>query len=336
MSDPAAEFDGPWKEALDLYFRPFVELFFPDIHGEVDWDREIDWQDKELPKLFPDAAAGTGVVDKLAGVWTRAGEQERVFVHVEVQTQSDPDLARRMYRYNHRLEDRYGAMPVSLAVLGDAGRSWRPNEYRAGRWGCEVAFTFRTAKLADWRGREAALEQSPNPFAVFVLAHLKTVETDRTPEDRLAWKSRIVKGLYDRGLDRAEMLKVFRLIDWMMTLPPVLTNLFARDLTAFEEERKMPFITGTEQMWLDQGIARGLVQGRTEGETRGRTEGRTEGLLAGIETVLDLRFGAAGSALMPRLRQITDPAALEWLLRESKSAPDIPAFAALLPAPPTA
>jgi hypothetical protein len=106
VSDPAAEFDGPWKEALDLYFRHFIELFFPQIDRDVDWERELDWQDKELPKISPTATTGPGIVDKLVKVWTRGGRQECVFVHIEVQTQNDPELPHRMYQYNHRLEDR--------------------------------------------------------------------------------------------------------------------------------------------------------------------------------------------------------------------------------------
>ncbi len=38
-------------------------------------------------------------------------------------------------------------MPVSLAILGDDRPNWRPSEFVAGRWGCEVRFTFPTAKL---------------------------------------------------------------------------------------------------------------------------------------------------------------------------------------------
>jgi hypothetical protein len=46
---------------------------------------------------------------------------------------------------------------------------------------------------------------------------------------------------------------------------------------------------------------------------------------------LDLRFGAEGVALMPRVREITDPVALEQLLRASKSAPDLDTLRNMLP-----
>lgn len=315
MSEPAAEFDGPWKEALEDYFCPFLDLFFPQIEREVDWDREVEFHDKELLKIVPDAATGTGIVDKLAKVWTRQGVQECVFVHVEVQTQNDPDLPRRLYQYNHRLEDKYGQMPVSLAVLGDIAQVERPAEFVAGRWGCRVQFTYPVARVADFRDREAVLEASTNPFAPFVLAHLKTVQTDRDPAERLAWKLRVVKGLYDRGLDAVEIRRMFRLVDWMMTLPPVLATVFSQDLDAFEKEKEMPVITQTEQIWLDRAAA----------------AGRREARLEFLRLMLKFRFKQAGLDLMPRIEAITDPAALDRLRDVIETVPDVETFVALLP-----
>lgn len=311
MSDPAAEFDGPWKEALEQYFQPFIELLFPEIGRGIDWTQPVEFLDKELQQLAPDAANGRGTVDKLAKVLTTQGREEWVLVHVEVQSQHDADLARRMYRYNHRLEDKYGKMPVSVAVLGDAGRAWRPTEFTAGLWGCEVRFTFPITKVVDWSGREEELERSPSPFAPFVLAHLKTVETDSSPADRLTWKLRVVKGLYDRGVGPAEIIRLFRLVDWMMSLPGPQVAQFDADLDRFEKERQMPVITPREQRLLDTGAARGLRDG--------------------IEAVLDLRFGVDGVALMARVQQVLDIAFLEQFLRTAKTAPDLDALRTLLP-----
>ena len=32
----SADFDSPWKEALDRYFEAFLSLLFPDVHGQID------------------------------------------------------------------------------------------------------------------------------------------------------------------------------------------------------------------------------------------------------------------------------------------------------------
>ena len=52
-----------------------------------------------------------------------------------------------------------------------------------------------------------------------VLAHLKALETQRSPADRHAWKVRLVKGLYERGMDPEDVRQLFRFIDWVMGLP---------------------------------------------------------------------------------------------------------------------
>ena len=31
------DFDSPWKEALEVYFRAFLALFCPDIEADIDW-----------------------------------------------------------------------------------------------------------------------------------------------------------------------------------------------------------------------------------------------------------------------------------------------------------
>jgi hypothetical protein len=315
VSDPATDFDGPWKEALEGFFEPFLATLFPAAHAGIDWSREPVFLDTELAEVAPESAAGRGTVDKLVKVWTPDGVEAWVFVHVEVQSQRDPDFARRMYAYNHRLEDKHGRMPVSLAVLGDAGPGWRPAGYEAGRWGCEVRFAFPAVKLLDYRDREDELERSSNPFAAVVLAHLKAVETDADPAARGAWKFRLVKGLYDRGLDRAAVRRLFRLIDGMLTLPPVQARQYRADLERFAQENQVPFITQTEQLWLEDG----------------RAQGRLQAYRDGVRVVLPVRFGQVGLALMPRVEKITDPDALQEFLNAIPDAPDLAALDALLP-----
>ncbi len=52
-----ADFDSPWKEALDLYFQAFLLLFFPVIHDDIDWSRPVEMLDKEFQQLVPKSGA---------------------------------------------------------------------------------------------------------------------------------------------------------------------------------------------------------------------------------------------------------------------------------------
>ncbi len=87
------------------------------------------------------AELGRRVVDKLAQVWRRGGEDEWVLAHVEVQSQEEAAFARRMFVYYYRLFDLYARQVASLAVLGDERATWRPSEYATALWGCALRFT---------------------------------------------------------------------------------------------------------------------------------------------------------------------------------------------------
>ena len=190
-----SDYDSPWKEALEVYFEPFLEFFFPDIHADIDWGRRYEFLDKELQRIVREGEVGRRVVDKLAKVGRASGQKPWILMHVEVQTFKEADFARRMYVYHTRLFHRYNSEVASLAVLGDDDPHWRPYRYVHRLWGVSTEFTFPVAKLLDYAPQAEALEQSGNPFAAFVLAHLKTLQTREAPQQRLLWKVRLVKGL---------------------------------------------------------------------------------------------------------------------------------------------
>nr|VFK12400.1 MAG: hypothetical protein BECKLPF1236B_GA0070989_103428 [Candidatus Kentron sp. LPFa] len=91
------DYDSPWKEALEHYFPEFLALFFPVIHAGIDWSRRHEFPDKELQKIVRDAQLGRRYADKLVKVWTLAGREAWILIHVEVQGQPEPDFDERMY-----------------------------------------------------------------------------------------------------------------------------------------------------------------------------------------------------------------------------------------------
>jgi hypothetical protein len=209
----------------------------------------------------------------------------------------------RLYIYNYRLFDRYDRPVVSLAVLSDTRPNRRPDRYGYQLWGCEVGIKFPVVKLRDYRTRWSELEQSDNPFAIVVMAHLQTQATRRNPEARLNEKLQIVRRLYERGYSRQDVLNLFRFIDWILVLPAGLEARFQVELANFEAERNMPYVTSIERM----GIEKGLQQGRQEG----RQEGIQQGETSLLRRLLVRRFGALPSWTEQRLEQ----ASLEELER---------------------
>lgn len=258
------DYDSPWTEVIERYFPAFMEFFFPDAWADIDWSRPHEFLDKELREVVREAEITTRFVDKLVKVWRRSGDEVWVLVHVEVQSQVEEGFPTRMYVYNYRLFDRYDRQVASLAVLGDPDPRWRPERFGYDLWGCRPSLQFPIVKLRDLAADWAALEASTNPFASVVMAHLKTQDTPRKPKERLAWKLQIVRGLYERGYTRQDILELFRVIDWMMTLPAQLDQAFHHSLQQYEGEKAMPYVTSIER----SAIERGREEGREEGRKR--------------------------------------------------------------------
>ena len=107
----------------------------------------------------------------------------------------------------------------------------------------------------------AGLERSDNVFATMVLAHLLTQQTAGDPVTREQWKLRLMRSLYERGKSSDDIRQMFRVIDWMMDLPPALAIQFRAALEQIEEEKKMPYVTSIERLAKEEGREEGQEKG---------------------------------------------------------------------------
>ncbi|WP_315787425.1 cytosolic protein [Fischerella sp. JS2] len=233
-------------------------------------------------------------------IGAKVGEQRWVLVHLEVQSHEETNFAQRMYVYHYRLFDRYNRSVASLAILGDDRPTWKPNQYSNELWGCEVKFKFPIDKLLDYSQLWTELEESSNRFATVVMAHLKAKETRQDDEGRKRWKLYLTKRLYEKGYYREDIINLFQFIDWVMRLPEELENSFWREVTQYEEEKKMPYVTSVERKGIQKGIR--------------------EGLLEGIEMGLELKFGDERLTILPEISQIQDVDVLRAILTSIKTA----------------
>jgi hypothetical protein len=283
------DYDGAWKEALEEFFQPFLELCFQRIAAHVDWSRGFDFLDQELQEVVRDAELGKMRADKLVKVYRLDGVEEWILIHVEVQSQTDKDLPWRMYQYFHRISDRHGKPVVSLAVLADEQVSWRPNAYETELWGCRLRFEYLVCKLLDYAQTPEIIEASPNPMAVVIAAHLASQATRNDPEPRFNLKWQLTRKLYEKGYAKQEVLNLYRLIDWVMVMPAEMELAFERKMLVYEEENRMPHITSIERIGIEKGLQ------------LGRQEGRQEGQASLIVRLLRRRWGALPPELETRL-----------------------------------
>ncbi len=310
--------DSFWKELLEQLFREFVQFFFPEIHRDIDFGKGYQFLDKEFQQITKGSKAGRKIVDKLVKVFLKDGREQWLLIHIEIQGQKEEDFARRMFTYNYRIFDKYQREVISLALLTDKDRNYRPNAFSIKRWGFECVFKFPLVKIIDYIGYAFEREYGKNIFSIIVEAFLKTLETEGDYQGRYHWKRRFILQLYDLGLDRETLIRVYKFIEWIMELPKSLDDRLYEEVKQKEEQKRMPYIMYAER----KGIQKGIQKGKQEG----KQEGRIEGLRQAIKILMDAKFGQSAKGLEEKISKVRNEKTLEKILYELQQAVDADEF----------
>ena len=218
-----------------------------------------------------------------------------------MQSQYEKDFAKRVFRYQERIWDRYEHPVVSLVVLADDREGWKRDRFEFEHWGAGIISRFLVSKLLEWKERWEELEQSENPFAIAVMAHLKTMETPNDPQARAEWRFRFVRRLYEGGFVREHVIEMMRFLDWMMVLPEDFQPEFNARVGELDKETNVEYVTTWERNGIKIGIKTGALQSTREG----------------ILNVLDARLGVVSPSLAAELDGIDDLDTLTRLLRRA-------------------
>lgn len=312
MNETTANYDETWKEAISEYFESFVSFFYPHLHQQINWQKTPISLDKELEQITASSQTEKRYADKLYKVWLLDNQEVWILIHIEVQSQYDKEFSQRMFIYNYRAFDLYHKPVISLAILGDESKTWRPNSYEYGIGESQVKMTFSNVKLLDYQWEE--LEASDNVFATVVMAHLKTKATTSNLTQREQWKWNLVRSLYERGLTKFDIINLGKFLDKMMTLPTQLELEFKNKLNQYEKERNMPFLSTIEEMALERGQQIGVKETRKQD----------------IIKILQNRFDSLPDDLVKSINQIDDISVLENLLLPSISVSSLEEFQQLI------
>jgi Putative transposase, YhgA-like len=167
--------DRLFKELLSTFFLEFLELFLPQVAREIEPD-SIGFLPQEY---FADLTTGeTKIIDLLAQV-RLAGQEVGFLIHLEAQSYSQSDLARRMFFYFARLHQKYlqRIYPIVIFSFDEPYRE-EPNRYSVEFEDLKVMeFNFFPIQLnrLNWRD---FLNQC-NPVAAALMAKMKIDVADR-------------------------------------------------------------------------------------------------------------------------------------------------------------
>jgi hypothetical protein len=299
------DYDSPWKEALDRFFRLFLLFFFPKVAARIDWSRDHEPLDTELRKVVRDAETGLRYIDRLVKVFRPRGESR--LLHAEVQCEPEEGFERRMHVYNYRVEDVYGEPVLTLVVPGDDNPDWRPSRYVFEEDGCERTLTFLTVKLLDYENQGEALEDDANPFGLMVAAHLLARRTRRDMAARMEGKLRVLRKLRAKEMEPIDRGEWWRILDWLLELPDEMEREVKRLGAEAAKEGTVPRVSGFERVAYE------------------------EGLLDALETFLTHRFGADTPAFLSDLKKKYDANLLKAVHRAAVEGASLEELRKLLP-----
>ena len=338
--------DSPWKDTIDQFTRSLLEVTFPEVAAGIDWSVQLESLEQELHQITPASEIGAKRVDKLLKVRLLDGTDQWLYLHIEVQMHYDPDLPKRLFIYHYRIFDKYGVSPLTLVILGDTSRKWRPTSYHYQTLGCGITFLFLICKTIDFKGKLDDPRYRHQQTLFVIAAHLGTQQYRRTPQQLSDYCLELTVKLYNEGYSPSEVHLLHRLIDWLIPLPDDLKIQFRKQLQQRLPKKTMAHITLFEELalkeGLEKGIQKGLVEGRQKGRQEGRQKGRQEGLVEGLEKgivqtaresildVLDTRFGQVPASVRERINALCSEPKLKDLLRRAVRTPSIEEFQATL------
>jgi predicted transposase/invertase (TIGR01784 family) len=227
------------------------------------------WRDVELPKVSSpriDLLGQTG---------------DGTFVHVELQSTNDADMAVRMLNYGLRVYERHGAFPrQTVLYVGQAPLRMSHQLSFPG-----LSFEYRLVDIRELDGARLCESASIGDNIISLLARWP----DRTEAIR-----RILRRIAEmeparRGRALAQLV--------------ILAGLRKLATEVEREARQMPILDDIlDHEVLGREFKRGKQEGWQEGKQEGRQEGRQEGELRLLRRRIERRFGALPPWAEERLR----------------------------------
>ena len=301
---------------------------------------------KSAVKLAAKSAATSAAKEKTAATptataTTRSSAKAKPaywLAHIEVQTQRDSTLPRRLLDYHYHIERRHRCRVITFVILGDLSPSWRPGQFSSDVPPLGMSLGYLSLKLIDLELKLELPRFRGNPVAMVVRAHLAALRTRHDLEARYTQRVALVRRLYEEGFSRKDVVFIHGLIDRLMILPRPLMIRFRQELFTIEKDKNMPYVDTLTRMSLQEGrqkgrkegLQEGRQEGREEGHQEGRKEGRQEGSLVqareSVIEALEIRFGEVSNDLRERITAFQDLRTLKAQHRRAITVPSLDQF----------
>jgi hypothetical protein len=170
LNPKVLEYDHLWKDVITDLFEEFLLFFSPDLYEQVDFTSPPQFLEQELQTILPESESNNRVADKLVKLHLKNGEEQLVFIRIEVQGGFKKIFPKRMFQSFYRIMDLYDQQIYALALFTDESSTYNQSQYHYEFFGTEITYHYNTYRIASQS--ESSLLQSHNPFSLAILAGL--------------------------------------------------------------------------------------------------------------------------------------------------------------------
>jgi hypothetical protein len=203
----------------DLYWKAFLhetlfELFeyqYPDTFAELDLTREPEFLEKELRRIASRGKQKGRVVDVLARVWKKNGEEKWILIYIEVQGYWDNFFDKRMFTGQYRIFEIYDQLAISLAIFTDSNPNWHPKNFILKNEATEIRYSFDSIKLI--KETPETLQKGQNPIGIALTIAWYALQKFQFDDTRMMEiKREILRDLRKADFSPAKIRAIFNFV----------------------------------------------------------------------------------------------------------------------------
>ncbi len=245
---PHIDYDGWWKRMINMFFKPFITFFMPELLEDIDFSKPPIFLEQELATIIPrQTAEGRMSVDKLLKIPMKNGGYEHIFLHVEVQSQRKVNFTEKTFKYFYRIFDSKGKAITTFVVYAHDDVPTSHDRYEYSFRGTELTYKFNSYLVRD--ADENELLKSDNVFALVVLTCKYINQTKNDFELRQKFKVKLFRLALERNYSKEHITELINFINILMYLPPEIKQGFDREV---EQEFKQTSMVEDQYIVLDK------------------------------------------------------------------------------------
>ena len=215
--------DQLYKELIQTFFQEFLEVFFPEIHKAIDFERVKPLSEEVYTNMLDGDTRRLDLV-----IETKLKKQDAVIiVHIEPQSYQQPHFNERMYHYFSMLYNKYRKPIIPIAIFSHDRQPVENHYTMAFDFFHVLTFNYLTLHLRKMNWRDYI--RSDNPVAAALLS-----EMGYQKEERIEVKKEFLRMITRMELDPARQRLIYGFFESYLKLTE------QEEEQLMDEVRKLP------------------------------------------------------------------------------------------------